>query len=97
MRGPKRERHNRQSQVLLASHPECEACSALREILQKQIVANGRLRLEVYDLRRELNVLVHGRDYGLPDLDDRRHVLAGDADTYRTEPGAVHGPGALED
>lgn len=68
MTGPKgAETHNRQSQVLLRPHPDCEACESYASKLNEQIVANGRLRLELYDLRRELNRLKHGRDYGLPD------------------------------
>ena len=85
-RGPSRSTHNRQAQVLKQPHPDCEACADMEEKLEKQIVANGTLRLELYDLRRAFNRLTTGRDFGLPD----RRVDRGSTD--RTTQGTcTHG------
>jgi hypothetical protein len=84
--GPSRSTHNRQNKVLVKPHPDCRACASFEEKLEKQIVANGRLRLELYDLRRAYNRIATGRDYGLPD-----RTTLGPALDERAEPTCTHG------
>ena len=43
--------HNRQAEVKIKSHPDCRACEARTVEAERQIVANGALRLQVMDLR----------------------------------------------
>jgi hypothetical protein len=45
---------NREQVVLAPSHPDCRACDILRDKVDRQAVANGRLRLQVMDLKAAL-------------------------------------------
>lgn len=45
---------NREQVVLAPSHPDCRACDILRDKVDRQAVANGRLRIQVMDLKAAL-------------------------------------------
>ena len=45
---------NREQVVLAPSHPDCRACDILKDKVDRQAVANGRLRLQVMDLKAAL-------------------------------------------
>ena len=48
---------NRQQIVEVPSHPDCEACDALRVKVDQGVVAGGVLRLEIADLKEEVRKL----------------------------------------
>jgi len=56
----------------------------LEQQLHTSVVANGLLRSELYDLRREYNRLTTGRDYGLPDHSRARPPLDSRAESTCT-------------
>lgn len=52
---------NRQQLVEAPSHPDCEACDALRVKVDQQVIAGGVLRLTIMELKAELRKHTGGR------------------------------------
>lgn len=52
---------NRQQLVEAPSHPDCEACDALRVKVDQQVIAGGVLRLTIIELKQKIRQLTGDR------------------------------------
>ena len=82
---------NREQVVLAPSHPDCRACDILRDKVDRQAVANGRLRLQVMDLKAALAQT--GGAFGGTSLSGNR----GAAGTEAGPRSLMHGPDGAEE
>lgn len=60
--GPVQQNHNRMDGLYTAGIPGCPRCAALETIHDREVILNGRLRVELMDLKAKIKSLTGALD-----------------------------------